>query len=163
MQRIDRSHRSNENGLTYLELLVVLSIMLVLASAAIPLKHWDDKRRKEAHLRAELETMRQAIDEYHRYFEEGLIVQDDVDQLGWPADLDDLVEGVEVGDPQSIDVEVRKFLRRIPVDPFTGEAEWGRRSYQDEFDSRSWGGENVYDVYSLAEFVALDGTEYRDW
>ncbi len=163
MRHADRRARSAEGGLTYLELLVVVSVLLVLASAAVPLKHWDDKRRKEGHLRVALETMRQALDEYHRYYEEGLIIQDDVDLLGWPASLEDLVEGVEIGDPESIDVEVRQFLRRIPVDPFTGEAEWGLRSYQDDFDSRSWGGENVYDVYSLAEFVALDGTEYRDW
>ena len=163
MTRTDRHARPAERGLTYLELLVVVAVLAVLASAAVPLKHWDDKRRKEGHLRAALETMRQALDEYHRYYEEGLIIQDDVDLLGWPASLEDLVEGVEIGDPQSIDVEVRQFLRRIPVDPFTGEAEWGLRSYQDDFDSRSWGGENVYAVYSLAEFVALDGTEYRDW
>jgi general secretion pathway protein G len=163
MHRTDRKGRPRERGLTYLELLVVVSVLLVLASAAIPLKHWDDKRRKEGHLRVHLETMRQALDDYHRYSEEGLIIQDDVERLGWPEDLEELVEGVEVGDPQSIDVEVRQFLRRIPVDPFTGEADWGLRSYQDDFDSRSWGGENVYDVYSLAEFEALDGTEYRDW
>ena len=74
-----------------------------------------------------------------------------------------MVEGVEVGDPDSPDVEIVQFLREIPIDPFTGRADWGQRSYQDDWDSTSWGGENVYDVYSLSEIRALDGTYYKDW
>jgi general secretion pathway protein G len=160
-----RSHRrgGGQSGLTYIEMLVVCSLLLVLASAAIPLKHWDEKRRREGHLRMHLETMRSAIDQYHKYYEEGLIVQEDVDQQGYPESLEELVEGVEVGDPESSEPQVIQFLREIPVDPFTGYTEWGLRSYQDDWDSESWGGENVYDVYSLSDLRALDGTYYRDW
>ena len=155
--------RRSETGLTYIEMLVVCSLLLVLASDVIPLKHWDEKRRREGHLRMHLETMRNAIDQYHKYFEEGQIVQDDVDQRGFPATLEELVEGVEVGDPESSEAQIIQFLREVPADPFTGYREWGLRSYQDDWDSESWGGENVYDVYSLSDLRALDGTYYRDW
>lgn len=146
-----------------MELLAAAGILLILAATAMPLARWDEKRRREAQLRFALETMRGAIDRYKEYVDKGLIVQSDVDQMGYPRDLDELVEGVEVGDPESPESETIRFLRRIPVDPFTGEAEWGLRSYQDDWDSRSWGGENVYDVYSLSDIRALDGTYYRDW
>ena len=112
-----------------------------------------------------------AIDQYNKYVQEGLIVPDDVEQCAspenprtcYPQTLEDLVEGVEVGDPESLETETVIFLRRIPVDPFTGEAEWGLRSYQDDWDSKSWGGENIYDVYSLSPLKALDGTYYSEW
>jgi general secretion pathway protein G len=107
--------------------------------------------------------MRDAIDQYKKYSDEGLLVQTDVDQLGWPRSLDEMVEGVEVGDPQSPQRRKIRFLTRIPVDPMTGLPEWGMRSYQDDWDSEGWGGENVYDVYSTAPGRALDGTYYRDW
>lgn len=152
-----------QRGLTYIELLVVIAVLLVLASAIVPLKRWDEKRRRENHLRIELQSMRNAIDMYKKYFDEGLITQEDIEQFGYPLSLEELVEGVEVGDPSSPDVQTIRFLRRIPVDPFTERAEWGMRSYQDDFDGTSWGGENVYDVYSLSDMRALDGTYYRDW
>ncbi len=101
--------------------------------------------------------MRVAIDLYKKYSDEGLIQQSDVEQLGYPRSLDELSEGVEVGDPQSPERKRLKFLPRIPVDPFLGEARWGQRSYQDDWDSRSWGGENVYDVYSLSEGTRSTG------
>ena len=155
--------RSSGRGLTYLELLVALSVILVLASAIIPLSRWNEKRRREVWLRSSLATMRGAIDLYHEYAEQGLIIQDDVDQMFYPPSLDDLVEGIDVGDPSSPETTHVQFLREIPVDPFTGEAEWGQRSYQDDWDSDSWGRENLYDVYSLSNMEALDGTWYRDW
>jgi len=155
--------RNGEKGFSYLELLVAAMVMLVLAGAVIPLARWDQKRRGENRLRMSLQMMRNAIDQYHRYVEEGLIVQEDVEQMGWPLSLEELVDGVGVSQPDSPDSQTVRFLQRIPVDPFTGEAEWGQRSYQDDFDSESWGGENVYDVYSLAEGEALDGTYYGDW
>ena len=107
--------------------------------------------------------MRTAIDQYKEMVDQGLIVQEDVEQLGYPLELEELVDGVEVGDPQSPDGRVIKFLARIPIDPFTGEREWGLRSYQDDWDSESWGGENVYDVYSLSDGLALDRTYYSAW
>ena len=150
-------------GLTTVELIAALGVLLVLASIAIPLKRWDDKRRREDELRMSLQLLRGVIDEYKRLVDEGKIQQKDVDQKGYPRTLEDLVEGVDVGDPKSGKSTKRKFLSKIPIDPFTETDEWGLRSYQDDWDSTSWGGENVYDVYSLSEVKALDGTYYRDW
>ena len=152
-----------ERGLTYIELLVAAMVLLVLASAAIPLARWDHKRRGEKRLKVTLTMMRDAIDQYKKYADEGLIVQEDVEQMGYPPDLEALVEGVQIGDPQSTDVETIRFLREIPEDPLTGKVEWGLRSYQDDWDSKNWGGENVYDVYSLAPGIALDGSYYEEW
>jgi general secretion pathway protein G len=148
-------------GLTYIEMLVALAVLAILASAALPLARWDQKRRDEARLRTTLRTMRQAIDRYKDYADRGLILLSDVDQKNYPRSLEELVEGIEVGQPP--EARVVKFLGRIPVDPITGTTEWGLRSYQDDWDSRTWGGENVYDVYSLSEAQALDGTYYEDW
>jgi general secretion pathway protein G len=147
--------------LTYVEMLVAMTVLALLAAVALPLARWDQKRRDEARLKVTLRTMRDAIDKYKQYSEQGLIIQSDVEQLGYPRTLDELVEGVELGDPEQSE-EVR-FLSRVPVDPMTGLAEWGLRSYQDDFDSDTWGRENVYDVYSLSDRRALDGTYYRDW
>jgi general secretion pathway protein G len=155
--------RAAQRGFSYIELLVALMILMILASAAVPVARWDEKRRREARLRVSLQTMRDAIDQYKRYTDEGLILQSDVEQLGYPQTLEELVDGVEVGDPQSPESRKIRFLQRIPVDPFTEEAIWGLRSYQDEWDSDQWGGENVYDVYSLSDLRALDGTYYLDW
>jgi general secretion pathway protein G len=154
---------AGERGFSYIELLVTVGLLAILATAVIPLSRWDDKRRREARLRVTLHQIRWAIDEYHRYVEEGLIIQEDVEQMGYPLSLEELVEGVEVNDPQSPEVVIVKFLQRMPVDPFTEEEEWGLRSYQDDWDSDTWGGENVYDVYSLSPVRALDGTYYEDW
>jgi general secretion pathway protein G len=158
-----RVRRPGQHGLTTVELLAAVGVLLVLMSVAIPLKHWDEKRRREDQLRMELRMMREAIDQYKKKVDEGKIQQKDVDQRGYPRDLDELVEGVDVGDPQSGQTHKVRFLHTIPVDPFTGEAEWGVRSYQDDWDATSWGGENVWDVYSLAPGKALDGTYYKDW
>lgn len=152
-----------ERGFSYIEMLVTAGVLIVLATAVIPLARWDDKRRREARLRITLEQIRHAIDEYHKYVEEGQILQSDVEQMGYPLTLEELWEGVEVGDPESPEVTTIRFLQRPPIDPFTGEAEWGLRSYQDDWDSKSWGGENVYDVYSLSPLKALDGTYYSEW
>jgi general secretion pathway protein G len=163
--------RTGSLGFTYIELMAALVVIMVLAAAALPVYRWNEKRRRENHLRTHLSTMRAAIDQYNRYIQEGLIVPQDVSQCAsaenlrtcYPRSLDELVEGVEVGDPESAETETVVFLQRIPVDPFTEEAKWGLRSYQDDWDSNSWGGENVYDVYSLSDRRALDGTYYRDW
>jgi general secretion pathway protein G len=155
--------KRHQSGLTTVELLAAVAALLVLMSVAIPLKRWDEKRRREEYLRLELKMMREAIDSYKKKVDEGRIQQKDVDQRGYPLDLDELVEGVDVTDPEGGLTHKMRFLHVIPTDPFTGEAEWGVRSYQDDWDSTSWGGENVYDVYSLSMGRALDGTYYRDW
>lgn len=155
--------RTGQRGFSYIELLVALTVLMILASAAVPVAHWDEKRRREARLRVSLKMMRNAIDQYKKYADEGLIIQEDVEQLGYPPDLESLVDGVDVGDPQSPESRKIRFLQRIPVDPMTGEAEWGLRSYQDDWDSDNWGGENVWDVYSLSDRRALDGTYYTEW
>lgn len=155
--------RHRPSGLTTVELLAALGIMLVLVSIAIPLKRWDEKRRRENELRMELRMMREAIDQYKKAFDEGKIQQKDVDQRGYPLELEELVDGVDVADPATGMTRKIKFLNQLPIDPFTGEPEWGKRSYQDDWDSDSWGGENVWDVYSLSPVKALDGTYYKDW
>jgi general secretion pathway protein G len=155
--------RGGERGLTYIELLAVVGILAILAASAIPMVRWNEKRRREAELRSTLALVRDAIDLYHKYSENGLIQQTDVEQMNYPRSLDELVEGVEVGDPQSPVSKKMTFLNKIPVDPMTGDTEWGLRSYQDDWDSDSWGGENVYDIYSLATGEALDGTHYNEW
>jgi len=155
--------RRRESGFSYIELLVAITVLAVLATAVIPLARWDDKRRREARLKIQLQMMRDAIDKYHEYVEQGLIIQEDVEQMRYPLELEELVEGVEVSEPDSPDIKIVRFLQRLPVDPFTGEAEWGLRSYQDDWDSDNWGRENVYDIYSLSDMRALDDTYYKDW
>ena len=124
---------------------------------------WNEKRVMEGHLRVQLRMMRNAIDKYKKYVDEGKIVQEDVEQMGYPLTLEDLVDGVELGDAQSPDSRTVRFLHKIPVDPFTELPTWGLRSYQDDWDSTGWGGENVYDVYSLSYLRALNDTYYADW
>jgi general secretion pathway protein G len=151
--------RGRAAGFTIAELVMVCAIMAILASVALPIAKRTAKRSKEGDLRLSLRLMRNAIDEYKRYSDAGLIPVD-LGTDGYPKDLEVLVEGVDlVG---QVDRKV-KFLRRIPGDPMTGEDEWGLRSYQDEPDSTSWGGENVYDVFSLSEGVGLNGVDYAQW
>jgi len=138
---------------------MVAAVMVILAGAAFPAVKYTARRTKEMELRHDLRTMRDAIDTYKRYSDMGLLPVD-IGTEGYPAELENLVEGVEIAG--QIDKKL-KLLRRIPVDPMTGEAEWGLRSYQDESDSDSWGGENVFDVYSLSGGVGLNGVPYREW
>jgi len=155
--------RHGQSGLTTVELLAALGVLMALVTIAIPLKRWDEKRRREDELRVELRMMRDAVDQYKKAVDEGKIKQKDVDQRGFPLDLDELVDGVDVADPVTGMTHKVRYLQYIPVDPFTQEAEWGKRSYQDDWDAESWGGENVYDVYCLFPGKALDGTYYKDW
>ncbi len=148
--------------MTYLELLATAAILMILASAILPLGRVAVRRNDEIELRRSLRVMRRAIDQYKVAVDQGLIGGTDVrlGSEGYPEDLDKLVEGVNrVGAVEG----KMKFLRRIPVDPMTGEAEWGRRCYQDDADSTSWCGDNVWDVYSTSEATALDGTTYKTW
>ncbi len=148
-----------EAGFTLVEMVVVAAVLVILSAAVVPLAHYAQKRSKEIELRADLRDLRYAIDEYKRYSDAGLIPVD-LGTDGYPPDLETLVDGVDlIG---QVDKKVR-FLRRIPVDPMTGDTDWGLRSYQDDPDSGSWGGEDVYDVHSLSEGVGLDGTPYAQW
>ncbi len=148
--------RSGEAGVTLVELIVVISIIAILATAAIPVTRWQVKRTKEHELRAALWEMRGAIDKYKDAADRGAF-QTKVDSFNYPPDLQTLVDGVEV---QSKKV---KFLRRIPKDPMTGDTEWQLRAMQDDADSTSFGGQNVFDVHSKSQGTALDGTKYSEW
>jgi len=154
-----RFRRHLPAGFTLLELMVAVSILLVLATMALPVAKVRIKREKEVELRRALREMRSAVDRYKDAADQGLIAIE-ADTEGYPPTLETLVEGVPLaGKP---DRRVR-FLRRIPRDPFTNSTNWGLRSVQDPPDSRSWNGKNVFDVYSRSAGIALDGTRYADW
>jgi general secretion pathway protein G len=159
MMRKMRPSRGRQAGYTLAELVMVAAIMTALAAVALPVAKFTAKRSREADLRQALREMRNAVDEYKRYSDNGLLPVD-LGTEGYPSKLDVLVDGVNlVG---QVDKKV-KFLRRIPLDPMTGKAEWGLRSYKDAPDATSWGGENVYDVYSRSSGVGLNGIPYRKW
>ena len=161
--RLVRRRVADAGGFTFVELLVVAVVLLILASAALPLARVTMQRQKEVELRRALREMRIAIDKFKDGVDFGQIAATEVraGSEGYPPTLEALVEGV----PAANDASGRKlkFLRRVPIDPMTGEAEWALRSYQDKPDATSWGGQNVYDVRSKSEGTALDGTKYRDW
>ena len=150
-------------GFTFIELLVVTTIVLILASAIMPLSKVTVQRQREAELHRYLREMRVAIDKYKDAVDNGLIGSIDVKagSEGYPPDLETLVEGVSVANDAS--GRKLKFLRKVPIDPMTHSAEWGLRSYQDKADATSWGGQNVFDVYTKSTGTALDGTKYREW
>ncbi len=159
MRAASPARARREAGYTLAELVMVAVILVILASAVPPVVKFAGKRMKEGELRYSLRTMRLAIDDFKRYSDAGLIPIEFGTQ-GYPKDLETLVEGVDlVG---QVDKKVR-FLRRIPVDPMTGETEWGLRSYEDDPDSDSWGGQDVFDVYSLSQGVGLNGIPYAEW
>ena len=151
--------RSRSRGFTVVELAVVCSMIAILSAMAIPIVKYSMKRQNEMELRYELRLMRDAIDNYKKFADTGQI-QVPLGSEGYPPELQTLVEGVDLIGQIN---KKQKFLRRIPMDPMTKKAEWGMRSYQDEPDSTSWGGQNVYDVYSLSDGRATDGTSYKDW
>ena len=147
---------SGERGLTLVELIVTVAILTILATAAVPLARFQVKREKERELRYDLWSMRDAIDKYKDAADRGAM-QIKLDSQGYPPDLETLVNGVEVQGKKL------KFLRKIPVDPMTGQADWGMRSMQDDPDSDSWCGQSVFDVHSKSDGTALDGTKYSTW
>lgn len=144
--------------MTLLELIIASAILLILAAAALPTVRFMIIRPKEAELRHDLREMRNAIDRYKDYSDLNFI-RAKFGSEGYPSDLDTLVKGVQVG---AGDNKVR-FLRRIPIDPMTGQADWNLQSVQDDPDSTSWGGNDVFDVHSKSQATALDGTRYSDW
>lgn len=146
----------NCRGLTLVELIVAFTIIGIMAAAAVPIVRVRIKREKEIELRRDLWEMRDAIDRYKDAADRGAF-QTKVDSLGYPPDMQTLVDGVDVQGKKL------RFLRRMPVDPMTGDADWGLRSNQDDPDSTSWGGQNVFDVYTKSEGTALDGTKYNTW
>ena len=167
-----RQHLSSSAGMTLLELIIATGILVVLASAAMPLARITVKREKEAELHRVLREMRNAIDRYKDDADNHLIVTEQGSE-NYPPDLETLVKGVQVGahttgtgnpaTSSSQQQQLVRYLRKIPVDPMTGRAEWGLRSVSDDPTSTSWGGKNVFDVYSLSQGVAMNDTKYADW
>jgi general secretion pathway protein G len=155
-KRLQLRRRSSESGVTLVELIIVVTILGILATAAVPAVKFQVKRQKERELRADLWEIRRAIDRYKDVADLGGI-QTKADSNNYPPDLQTMVEGVDVKDKRM------RFLRQIPIDPMTHNADWGLRSNQDEPDSDSFGGQNVYDVYSKSQGTALDGTKYNTW
>jgi general secretion pathway protein G len=155
---------NTQRGFTFVELLVVTTIVLILASAIQPLARVTIQRTREAELRRVLREMRTAIDRFKDAADAGMIPTTELkaNSEGYPPDLETLVEGIPAANDAS--GRLLKFgLRRIPIDPMTNTTEWGLRSYQDKPDSTTWGRQNVYDVYTTSTATALDGTNYRDW
>lgn len=153
----------SQRGYSFVELIIVTAILLVLAAITVPLAQVASQRGREAELRRALRDMRTAIDRFKDAADQGVIAPTDLEpgNENYPPDLETLVEGVTrqndaTGTPL-------KFLRRVPLDPMTDSTDWGLRSYQDKPDSTSWGGQNVFDVYTKSDAEALDGTKYRDW
>ena len=146
-----------ERGVTLLEMIVVITILLILMGAAMPVLKVSIRRQRETELRRDLWEMRSAIDRYKDAADKNAF-QQKLGSEGYPPDMDTLVNGVEIAGGKKL-----RFLRRIPVDPMTGNTDWGLRSMQDDPQSDSWGGQNVFDVYTKSTGVGLNGTKYKDW
>jgi len=156
-RRVRRKLSPYESGMTLLELIIACAILMVLSSAALPIAKYSIIRQREAELHRDLREMRDAIDRYKDAADRNQI-RVEVGSEGYPPDLETLAKVVNLSGDRKI-----RFLRKIPVDPMTGRAEWGLRAVQDDPDSTSWGGKNVFDVYSKSTGTALDGTRYSDW
>ena len=151
-----RNSGAPQSGMTLVELIVAITIMMVLTSVALPVVRIRVQRERETELRRALWDMRDAIDRYKDAADRNAF-QVKLGSEGYPPDLQTLVDGVDVNGTKL------RFLRRIPIDPMTGNADWGMRSVQDDPDSGSWGGQDVFDVFSKSNATALDGTKYSDW
>ena len=163
IRRLQARRLRGEGGFTFIELLVVSTLLIILASAVLPMARVTMQRQREAELRRSLREVRAALDRFNAAADAQQIGSTDLraGSEGYPADLETLVEGVSVvGDASGRKL---KFLRRVPIDPMTNSTDWGLRAYQDRPDSTSWGGQNVFDVYTKSQGTALDGTKYRDW
>ena len=155
--------KRGEHGFTFLELVVVTAILMILASTIMPMAQVVSQRQREVELRRSLREMRTAIDKFKDAVDQGQIPTTELEpgNEGYPPDLETLVNGVSAANDAS--GRKLKFLRKIPIDPMTNSTEWGKRAYQDRPDSQSWGGKNVFDVYTTYKGTALDGTKYQDW
>lgn len=158
--RLPPAASRRERGFTVVELAVVAAMIAILTAMVVPVARYTLKRQSEIELRYQLRLMRNALDKYKQYSDAGMIPLSGVDSEGYPPDLETLVDGVDLVGQVN---KKMKFLRSVPVDPMTKKPEWGLRSFQDEKDSFAWGGQNVYDVYSLSTGRAIDGTYYKDW
>jgi len=153
----------SERGYTFIEVIVVSAILLILASAVMPLAQVTAQRQREAELHRSLREMRTALDKFKDAVDTGQIAASELEpgNEGYPPDLETLVDGINAANDAS--GRKLKYLRRIPIDPMTNGMDWGLRSYQDKPDATTWGGKNVFDVYTKSTGTALDGTKYRDW
>jgi len=152
--------RRNQSGFSLIELVVAFTIMMILTSMAVPLARSKVRSERERELRWALREMHNAIDKYKDMSDQGLLPPGKVDSNGYPESLEVLVEGVKM--TGQVDKKMR-FLRRIPKDPMTNSTDWGKRSTQDDPTSTSWGGQNVFDVYTKSTDKARDGTSYSEW
>ena len=152
--------RKNQKGLTLVELIVAFTIMLILTTMSVPLARSKVRVMRERELRDDLREMHTAIDKYKDYADLGYLGPQKLGTNNWPETLEILVQGVKLPGPDGKKI---RFLRRVPVDPFTGKAEWGLRSDQDDPSSLSWGGQCVFDVYSKTTEKAADGKPYSEW
>jgi general secretion pathway protein G len=152
-----RFPQGRQSGVTLLEMIVVVTILLILMGAAMPVLKVSVRRQREVELRRDLWEMRAAIDRYKDAADKNAF-QQKLGSEGYPPDMDTLVNGVEIAGGKKL-----RFLRRIPVDPMTGNTDWGLRSMQDDPQSDSWGGQNVFDVYTKSTGIGLNGTKYKDW
>jgi len=158
--------RNEQSGFTLLEIIIVIMILSVLTAAAIPLVRNTVKRDREAELRLALRDLRQAIDRYKLYHDRsnGTAIPIELKtQSGYPKDISVLVDGFIPANVVGTSGNRVRFLRRLPIDPMTGDKEWGLKAYKDDADSDSWGGEDVWDVFSKSDQKSLNGTSYRDW
>jgi len=158
--------RNRPNGFTLLEIIIVIVILSVLTGAAIPMVRNTVRRERESDLRLALRQLRQAIDRYKLYHDQSNGTAIPIEwktQSGYPKELKLLVDGFIPANVVGTSEARVRFLRRLPIDPMTGNSEWGLRSYKDKPDSTSWGGDDVFDVYSKSEGEALNGTKYKDW
>jgi general secretion pathway protein G len=152
--------RSKARGFSLVELCIVIFLMAIFAGIALPVAHTMERRAREMELKKSLREMRRALDSYNHIVQVVPSAKEDATDANWPEELEVLVEGLDLGLAKEVRV---KFLRRIPVDPLTGEAEWGKRSSKQDADDDMWDGDHVFDVFSLAEGEALDGSEYKEW
>jgi len=154
---------SSSRGFTFIELVVVTAILMVIASAALPLARVSMKRQREVDLHRTLREVRAAIDQFKDWADRGRIAQTElsVGCENYPANFEVLTEGALLANDAT--GKRKKFLRRIPLDPMTGTSDWGKRSYQDAPDSKVWGGQCVYDIYTKSDAKGLDGSKYKDW
>ena len=155
--------KRGEHGFTFLELVIVTAILMILASTIMPMAQVTAQRQREVELRRSLREIRTAIDKFKDAVDQGQIPTTELEpgNEGYPPDLETLVNGVSAANDAT--GRKLKYLRKIPIDPMTNSMDWGKRAYQDRPDSQSWGGKNVFDVYTTYKGTGLDGTKYQDW